>query len=264
MCSGFEWTVDGFDFRIRALAVDDIPEVRDMVTRCLYKMLFTAFKAIFVKSWRIQIVPSGLSVLLLNYFGYEVQYIAVFFSVQICLLTLPSEFVVSLRGNITYNSMKYDLYQWFSNDAVSFYRYLAPVITKFERDIINADKTYVGFWISEVFTDGEWRKVGTVALHEADHLEKRWFETGTIISLSCVSVSKGWRSKKIGTMMLKHALSQAHLMKYKVIVLRVSEEQSNAVSLYKKNGFEIVNIINAKCFPLLHGVDVYVMARKLP
>nr|XP_039252670.1 uncharacterized protein LOC120329935 isoform X2 [Styela clava] len=238
MCSGFEWTVDGFDFRIRALAVDDIPEVRDMVTRCLYKMLFTAFKAIFVKSWRIQIVPSGLSVLLLNYFGYEVQYIAVFFSVQICLLTLPN--------------------------AVSFYRYLAPVITKFERDIINADKTYVGFWISEVFTDGEWRKVGTVALHEADHLEKRWFETGTIISLSCVSVSKGWRSKKIGTMMLKHALSQAHLMKYKVIVLRVSEEQSNAVSLYKKNGFEIVNIINAKCFPLLHGVDVYVMARKLP
>ncbi|XP_039252670.2 uncharacterized protein LOC120329935 [Styela clava] len=238
MCSGFEWTVDGFDFRIRALEVDDIPEVRDMVTRCLYKMLFTAFEAIFVKNWRIQIVLSGLSVLLLNYFDYEVQYIAVFVSFQICLLTLPN--------------------------AVSFYRYLAPVITKFERDIINADKTYVGFWISEVFTDGEWRKVGTVALHEADHLEKRWFETGTIISLSCVSVSKGWRSKKIGTMMLKHALSQAHLMKYKVIVLRVSEEQSNAVSLYKKNGFEIVNIINAKCFPLLHGVDVYVMARKLP
>nr|XP_039252824.1 uncharacterized protein LOC120330071 [Styela clava] len=238
MCSGFQWTVDGFDIRIRALERDDIPEVRGIITKCLYKLLFTAFEAIIVKNWRIQIVLSGLSVFLLNYSGYDLQYIAVFVSFQMFLLTLPN--------------------------AVSFYRFFAPGITKFKKEIVNADKTYVNFWVSEVFKDGQWEKVGTAALQDADKRQKRGSQTETIIFLRNVSVSPTWRCKKIGTMMLKHALSHAISMKYNTIVLHITEEQPEAMSMYKKNGFEIVDKINATCFSLLSGVHVYVMARKLP
>ncbi|XP_039252082.2 putative N-acetyltransferase camello isoform X3 [Styela clava] len=214
MCSGLEWTVDGFDFRIRELDSDDISEVRGMVVGCLYKILFMAFKGLFVKNWRTQIVLSGLTALLLINIGYDAQYITIFVLFQTCLLGFT-------------------------------------------------DKTYLKFWISEVFEDGEWKKVGTAALHEPYQLDKCEFQTGEITSLKCVSVSRDWRSKKMGTMLLKYALSQATLMNYKAIILRVIEEQPTAVSMYKKNGFEILKVKNTACLPLLYGINVYVMARNL-
>ncbi|XP_039252080.2 putative N-acetyltransferase camello isoform X1 [Styela clava] len=237
MCSGLEWTVDGFDFRIRELDSDDISEVRGMVVGCLYKILFMAFKGLFVKNWRTQIVLSGLTALLLINIGYDAQYITIFVLFQTCLLGFT--------------------------DAVSFYCFFAPEITTFKKEIVNADKTYLKFWISEVFEDGEWKKVGTAALHEPYQLDKCEFQTGEITSLKCVSVSRDWRSKKMGTMLLKYALSQATLMNYKAIILRVIEEQPTAVSMYKKNGFEILKVKNTACLPLLYGINVYVMARNL-
>nr|XP_039253115.1 uncharacterized protein LOC120330295 [Styela clava] len=90
MSSNVKWSVDGFDFRIRELEQDDIPEVRDMILGCLYETLFNTLKALMWKNWRIQIVLSGLSVLLLNYIGYDAQYIAVFVSVQIFLLAFTN------------------------------------------------------------------------------------------------------------------------------------------------------------------------------
>nr|XP_039252082.1 uncharacterized protein LOC120329498 isoform X3 [Styela clava] len=214
MCSGLEWTVDGFDFRIRELDSDDISEVRGMVVGCLYKILFMAFEGLFVKNWRTQIGLSGLTALLLINIGYDAQYITIFVLFQTCLLGFT-------------------------------------------------DKTYLKFWISEVFEDGEWKKVGTAALHEPYQLDKCEFQTGEITSLKCVSVSRDWRSKKIGTMLLKYALSQATLMNYKAIILRVIEEQPTAVSMYKKNGFEILKVKNTACLPLLYGINVYVMTRNL-
>ncbi|XP_077972055.1 uncharacterized protein LOC120330295 [Styela clava] len=90
MSSNVKWSVDGYDFRIRELEHDDIPEVRDMILGSLYKTLFNTLKALIWKNWRIQIVLSGLSVLLLNYIGYDAQYISVFVSVQIFLLAFTN------------------------------------------------------------------------------------------------------------------------------------------------------------------------------
>ncbi|XP_039252078.2 uncharacterized protein LOC120329497 isoform X1 [Styela clava] len=232
-----KWSVDDLDFRIRELEHDDIPGVRVLVNNSLHENVFTAFEALFVKNWRLLIVLSGLTVLLLNYFGYDAQYIVVFLFFQIFLPTIAN--------------------------AVSFYRFFAPGMTTTKKEIVNADKTYVKFWISEVFKDGQWEKVGTAALHEADQLEKREIQTGEIIALKNVSVSCSWRSKRIGAMMVKHALSQATLMKYKTIVVHFSQGQPATLPLYKRNGFEMVNVIKTGCIPLPYGVDVYVMAKKL-
>lgn len=82
-------------------------------------------------------------------------------------------------------------------------------------------------------------------------------DLGENVDIINLVVHPEFRNKKIASALLDYMLSEAE-NKTKVWTLEVSTKNKIAINLYKKFGFEVVNIRNA----YYEDADAYLMARK--